>query len=461
MNFQRFEEDLYKAVESNQYFSNLVLINELGTAIINSDVKQIHEILFYDPNLINYCNNHWSVKTLFLSRAVNDKKITDLLFYFFRDINFGSPSDLALPLDDALKNGNVRLVEFLLMKGAFVRNFGIIFDKTIMKFDIHIKVLTLFLKYKVIDTHFVNEIGQNFLHRYIDSIIEDDSKDSVEVVKILVDFGFSVSKSDNRGFKPLYYCARKGYLRLASFLVEKKARVNCQTSSLKTPLHVAVENGNEEFVNFLILNGADINAKEYRGVTPLHIACFRHHEEIIRLLIRRGANISAQLNNGYTPLSYLVPTKKGYDTCCRVMIREFSKLHFEKISIFQRDMDMIQKNREARDYFENCTAELKNLSSTKFYGAHTYYSVLKESISVEKLASLMNNSEIVLEFFENSQQFVYYNGDLKKIWKEAIKIRKKFEDVKSRLEFIFNDCLPEIVIRNLANNLTLDDLPLN
>lgn len=79
---------------------------------------------------------------------------------------------------------------------------------------------------------------------------------------------------------------------------------------------------------------------------------------MITFLLSKGANVSAQNNIGNTPFSLLDNEVKDYNRSLIIMIKEFLKLAFEKIAVFEADMKLIKDNPENSKYFEKCTTEL-------------------------------------------------------------------------------------------------------
>lgn len=109
-----------------------------------------------------------------------------------------------------------------------------------------------------------------------------------------------INARDKFGATPLMLAARKDYLPLMQFLVEKKAGINVQDNSGNTVLHYALSDKYkpiaEEVVRFLIENGAPINVSDKQGRTPLSKAAENistNAVNSVKLLINAGANVYA------------------------------------------------------------------------------------------------------------------------------------------------------------------------
>ncbi|KIM85030.1 hypothetical protein PILCRDRAFT_67221, partial [Piloderma croceum F 1598] len=60
-----------------------------------------------------------------------------------------------------------------------------------------------------------------------------------------------------------------GSFEIASFLIDKNAKVDEPDGSGWTPLHIAASAGREDVVRYLVGADANVNAKNDKGLTPL------------------------------------------------------------------------------------------------------------------------------------------------------------------------------------------------
>lgn len=424
--------------------------------------KKLHE----NPKLIEELDKEAKSKLLNIAVKFDVQFIIDLIIEFKGVLN---------PLESALIYGDVDAVEPLLRHGAKITDFEwdlsylakCIFDKkskTCRK-----EMLLLLLKYGL-DVKIRNEEGRNLLHLFIKYVDGENSQEALEVVEILINSGISVNESDKNGITPLHFCIQRAYIHLISFLIKNGADVK-QKIYNQSPLVLAIMYGSKDICDLLISSGADIHARDNDGDTALHTACFVRKEESISLLISKGAEISAVNTGGKTPFYLLFyqagqdfdendVDKANFDSSLSVMVKEFAKLSFENIQISKIDMKLIRNNPKAKEIFEKCTKELQQMASTKFYGFYTYYSVMKMTKNLKKLAHLTKNEKFTSKFKKSLVGFPYYAVDLHRILEEATLLKKKFEASLSRLNFIFNDFLPDVVYRKMSENLKVEDLPL-
>lgn len=81
-----------------------------------------------------------------------------------------------------------------------------------------------------------------------------------------------------------------GHVDVLDRLVIHGADINAKDIHLETPLSMASERGHVQFVERLLDLGADINSQNIFGRTPLMNACINKRVDVIKLLLERGAD---------------------------------------------------------------------------------------------------------------------------------------------------------------------------
>lgn len=251
---------------------------------------------------------------------------------------------------------------------------------------------------------------------------------------------------------------------LVSLLIENGALINfnCDSVEIDEQYPMIAAANDKNVIELLLSSGIDINFKTPSGWTSLHEACTWNIEESVSFLLQKGANINAETETGETPFYVLIEDGTNFDANSSItMIKELSKIIYKNLPVAVSDMEMIQNDSKAFKHFENCTAELKKMSNAIFYHPFSYYFVLSASKNrVEKLSKLTKNEEFIKNFKEKLHEFPYYKIDLARILVEAFQVRDETLTVESRLKYVFRDFFPDLVLRKLAENLTLKDLPL-
>ena len=130
-------------------------------------------------------------------------------------------------------------------------------------------------------------------------------KTTFETIRLLVEGGADVNSRINDNATALHIAAQKGDVDILQYLIDKKAIVDAQTASGRTPLFQAVSNGHAEAVNLLARAGANVNIMEAKGLKmrPLHVAVIKGEKRIVENLLDLGADIEAVSGLGnQTPL---------------------------------------------------------------------------------------------------------------------------------------------------------------
>jgi len=104
-----------------------------------------------------------------------------------------------------------------------------------------------------------SQIVLNLLDKetYSDSLFIACENEYLEIVKLLIENGADINKSDNYGQTPLFIACQNGYLEIVKLLIENGADINKSNNNGKTPLFIAREYQRFEITAVLIENGVD------------------------------------------------------------------------------------------------------------------------------------------------------------------------------------------------------------
>lgn len=277
--------------------------------------------------------------------------------------------------------------------------------------------------------------------------------DAVESAELLEDLGIPVDDVSPGVITPLIYSVMSENASLVSFFIDKGVQIGRPNEDGDTPVHFAAGCSRVSLLDLLISNGADVDVANNGGFTPLHLACLANYKNNIALLIRKGAHVSAETKNGHTPLSLLNPNGDDYEECMELIVKELSRLAYQKSTVLDGDMNLVNGNPESRRYFESCRQELEEMDSTEFYDSYTYYAVYKMSTSIKKLSKLLMNREFVEEFMKNIGKFNIYWDDMRRIFQEAEAARDVSIATLKKLNAVLRHHLPDLVIRKIAENV--------
>jgi ankyrin repeat protein len=170
--------------------------------------------------------------------------------------------------------------------------------------------------------------GNTLLH------IATQNKD-IEMVKFLIsDKRVNINSKNHWDFTPLHFAARSGCLEVVKLLVENGANLEAKSSTYyntNTPLSLAIVNGYLNVANFLIEKRAKmtremkilvkIRKKSHIYPTLLHFVAENNDPELASLLIRNGADNNVEDDYGNTPLD--IATKKNYLRIAEILQNPF------------------------------------------------------------------------------------------------------------------------------------------
>ena len=174
--------------------------------------------------------------------------------------------NLRQDLPVAAKEGNVHLVEMLLLAG--------------------------------VDKESTTDEGQT-------ALLLAARKGPTRLVELLLRQGVDTEKADNNGLRPLSMAAYFNEIEIVKLLLGAGADPN--GGYVEAPLMGACHRGNLEIVSLLLAAGADIDRPLKNGLTPLYEAARSGKADIVRLLLDVGAQKNfPHKKDGSTPLNVAV-----------------------------------------------------------------------------------------------------------------------------------------------------------
>lgn len=78
--------------------------------------------------------------------------------------------------------------------------------------------------------------------------------------------------------------------------------IDLKDAKLSTPLHWASFSNSEQIVSYLLARKAELNCQDLEGLTPLHLACTYGNTRIVKMLLLAGADRKLRDNKGLTPI---------------------------------------------------------------------------------------------------------------------------------------------------------------
>jgi uncharacterized protein len=132
------------------------------------------------------------------------------------------------------------------------------------------------------------------------------NKNSLTLVKQLIENGADVNELDSSHDAPLVMAAYKGYDLIVEALLQAGADVRAVDPGMKaTALHAAAYAGRTGAAKLLIEYHIDINKQgPYNGYTALHDAIWQDNVDVAKLLLAANADLSLLSNDGKSPLDF-------------------------------------------------------------------------------------------------------------------------------------------------------------
>lgn len=151
----------------------------------------------------------------------------------------------------AVQNGNVALVERLLLNGAGL------FTKT--------------------------DKGATALHVAV-------LNGHCDLVQRLLQLGSDINAQDDEGMVPLHHAARLGNAAITLLLLENGSQTSAQNAAGETALHIASKHGYQLVVRQLLKYGSQVGLYDRRGTTAIYHASVNGHQAIVDALLDAGAD---------------------------------------------------------------------------------------------------------------------------------------------------------------------------
>jgi ankyrin repeat protein len=129
------------------------------------------------------------------------------------------------------------------------------------------------------------------------------------VVRLLLNAGASVKKSDHKGMTALYEACLAWNPEIVGLLLEHKANPNKKNKTYGNPLGAALKGIVEtktrdhlnQIVRLLLDAKCKVDAADGMGETPLHIAALSGHADAVKMLLEAGADPLARSREGRIP----------------------------------------------------------------------------------------------------------------------------------------------------------------
>ena len=123
-----------------------------------------------------------------------------------------------------------------------------------------------------------------------------------EIVRLLVEYGASVSSLAGDSSNALQKACKGGHLGVAKILLQYSADPNISDRWMWSPLHHAAHGSHYDLVALLLENDANPNSQTPLGLTACHLAASQGDANTVTLLLNAGYDLGLTTRDKFTPL---------------------------------------------------------------------------------------------------------------------------------------------------------------
>ncbi|XP_058801049.1 uncharacterized protein LOC131669875 [Phymastichus coffea] len=170
--------------------------------------------------------------------------------------------------------------------------------------------------------------------------------DEMQHLDRVLDLERGVNEYSDKFMTPLHYAAQYGRKNEVVLFVNAGANIEAATCDGVTALHLAVMRGQVEIARYLIERGANLRARDHVfDFGLLHLAALQSNRDVVGLLMDNGLSVHDGGRDGFTPLHVAAAIGNewamrcfighGADTRCRTNVRRSTVLHLVAAGCFE------------------------------------------------------------------------------------------------------------------------------
>lgn len=265
---------------------------EICNAAKSGDLGKLKAMLSRKPVLIKTQDAKNGHSPLYDAASMGHLKVVEFLVSKGAEVEVGD--NLSTPLYVAASAGHKEVVDFLISKGAKV---NILADGADPEEPTPLHVAVNKGYRDIVESLLANGALVNVVNRFEGKIPLHYAcgNGQVEIVELLLAYGVKgygfVNTKDNLGRTALHDAACNGHKDVVKLLHGNAAKVYLKDEWDRRPLHFAAEMGHTQVVELLIgmAGGRHLNDKDKSGLTPLRLAIDGGHDDTADLLRKYGA----------------------------------------------------------------------------------------------------------------------------------------------------------------------------
>ena len=284
------------------------------TAQEAEEIRKIKALVQNSPDLINATEG--KTRNTPLEQAILNGHLKVVEYLLANGADTKGSKEGSPPVYLAAFKGQKAILELLLAKGGDVNAFTLVPEGKISALDQAVR-----WGYKsIVESLIAHKADVNIGGRYNETPLFCAAENNdCRIAEMLLAAGAQVNAKDVNAQTPLIFACYSNSLDAAKLLIEHGADVNAVNPGKLTPLHLAAINGNAGLAALLLAKGADVNAEGGGKVTPLHEAALCGNTNVAALLIAKGARVDVIVNSqgvedlqrGPVPLTWAIASNRA------------------------------------------------------------------------------------------------------------------------------------------------------
>ncbi|XP_052894408.1 uncharacterized protein LOC128301816 [Anopheles moucheti] len=290
---------------------NLVKNSPLNVACKEGYIRSARVLLAQGGANTETCGEY-GLNALAFAMYTNNVKLARCLFRY--DATIGNPlsSDFQ-PINMAIRNRNIRLLELLLRRGVDVNSAPLCFINAVCARSRDIVQLLVGRGVKHVNHR--DEFCQTALHLCVE-------RDEYEMARELIRYGAHINAKNRSGMTPLHLAVQRGNVRLVQLLLDHKCSVDELNYHGETPLIRAVVSNNITLVKILLNNGASIERLRNSDPPVLLYLVQENHEEILDYLLEHY-QFNANEQDAYGNTLVYVATQHNHINIVKLLVDKY------------------------------------------------------------------------------------------------------------------------------------------
>jgi ankyrin repeat protein len=234
-------------------------------------------------------------------------EIVQALLEHGAEINY-SCEGVGTPFSQAVKTGNIAMVQFLLNREDINVNLGTrVQNKTPLMIAVEneqFEITRALLRHPKIEINNIQIKGIPALHYW------SKYNTPIEIIERLIkNCEAKINTNIDTIGTPLHISASQGNFDIVNTLLAHGANVNIYNNDKKTPLMLATSKGFLKIVKALLEKKAKVNESDIHGISVIHMAAKSGHLEVVQELRAFGANLKQKSSGGQSILDFANQSK--------------------------------------------------------------------------------------------------------------------------------------------------------